>query len=51
LNKLTPLAKSRLLQACVASIWNDQRASALEVELFRAFAGVVDCPIPPVLAI
>lgn len=51
LNKLTPLAKSRLLQVCVVSIWNDQRASVLEVELFRAFAGVLDCPIPPVIAV
>jgi hypothetical protein len=51
LNKLTPLAKSRLLQACVAGIWSDQRASALEVELFRAFAGALDCPIPPVMAV
>ncbi|MEO8655767.1 MAG: M48 family metalloprotease [Ramlibacter sp.] len=51
LNKLTPSAKSRLLRACVAGIWSDQRASALEVELFRAFAGALDCPIPPVMAI
>jgi Zn-dependent protease with chaperone function len=47
LEKLKPLAKSRLLKACVASIGHDQRASAVEVELLRAFAAVLDCPMPP----
>ena len=47
LEKLKPLAKSRLLKACVASIGRDQRITAVEVELFRAFAGVLDCPVPP----
>ena len=46
LEKLKPLAKSRLLKACVASIGHDQRVSAVEVELLRAFAGVLDCPMP-----
>ncbi len=50
LHELKPMAKSRLLQACVANIWHDQRASAVEVELLRAFAGVLDCPVPPVMA-
>ncbi|MBK5205346.1 MAG: M48 family metallopeptidase [Polaromonas sp.] len=50
LNELKPLAKSRLLKACVASIWHDQRASAVEVELLRAFAGVLDCPMPAGMA-
>lgn len=50
LEELKPLAKSRLLKACVASIWHDQRASAVEVELLRAFAGVLDCPMPPRMA-
>ena len=47
LEKLQPLAKSRLLKACAASVAHDQRASALEVELLRAFAGALDCPMPP----
>jgi len=47
LNELKPLAKSRLLKACVTSILHDQRASAVELELLRAFAGVLDCPMPP----
>lgn len=46
LEKLQPLAKSRLLKACVTSIGHDQRVSAVEVELLRAFAGVLDCPMP-----
>ncbi|MBI4195632.1 MAG: M48 family metallopeptidase, partial [Betaproteobacteria bacterium] len=50
LEKLKPLAKSRLLKACVASIAHDQRASAVELELLRAFAGVLDCPMPPWMA-
>lgn len=47
LEQLKPLAKSRLLKACVASIGHDQKASTVEVELLRAFADVLDCPMPP----
>jgi len=50
LEKLKPLAKSRLLKACVAGIGRDQRVTAVEVELLRAFAGVLDCPVPPGMA-
>jgi Zn-dependent protease with chaperone function len=50
LEKLKPSAKSRLLKACVASIGHDQRVTAAEVELLRAFAGVLDCPVPPGIA-
>ena len=50
LEKLKPLAKSRLLKACVISIGHDQTVSAAEMELLRAFAGVLDCPVPPVMA-
>lgn len=46
LENLKPLAKSRLLKACAVSIGHDQRASAAEVELLRAFAVVLDFPIP-----
>ncbi len=46
LEQLKPLAKSRLLHACVASIEYDSRATAVEVELLRAFAGALDCPVP-----
>jgi Zn-dependent protease with chaperone function len=50
LDKLAPAAKSRLLTACVISTWHDQRASPAEVELLRAFASVLDCPMPPGIA-
>lgn len=50
LEKLKPLAKSRLLKACVASIGHDQKVSAVEVELLHAFAGVLDCPMPSATA-
>ncbi|MBE0619014.1 MAG: M48 family metallopeptidase [Burkholderiales bacterium] len=50
LEKLKPLAKSKLLKACAASVWRDQKMTELELELFRAFAGVLDCPMPPVIA-
>jgi Zn-dependent protease with chaperone function len=50
LDLLAPTAKSRLLTACVISIWHDQRAMPAEVELLRAFASVMDCPMPPGVA-
>jgi Zn-dependent protease with chaperone function len=50
LEKLKPLAKSKLLKACVASVWRDQKVTEVELELFRAFAGVLDCPMPPGMA-
>lgn len=50
LEKLKPLAKSRLLKACVASIGRDGRVTEAELELFRAFAGALDCPAPPGIA-
>jgi hypothetical protein len=48
LARLKPLAKPRLLEACVASVVHDQRVSPVEVELLRAFSDVLDCPMPPV---
>ena len=50
LDELQPDAKSRFLTACVASIMHDQRATAAEIELLRAFASVLDCPLPPGMA-
>ena len=47
LDELQAPAKSRFLTACVASIWHDRLASPAEIELLRAFASVLDCPIPP----
>lgn len=50
LDQLKSGAKSRFLKACVASIWHDQKAAAVKVELLRAFAGVLDCPMPAGMA-
>lgn len=50
LDHLAPADKSRLLTACVISTWHDQRATPAEVELLRAFASVLDCPMPPGIA-
>ncbi len=50
LESLPPAAKSRLLKACAISTWHDQRATPAEVELLRAFASVLDCPMPPGIA-
>lgn len=50
LDQLAPADKSSLLTACVVSTWHDQRATPAEVELLRAFASVLDCPMPPGVA-
>ncbi|MHB1077196.1 M48 family metallopeptidase [Thiobacillus sp.] len=49
LEKLKPLAKPQLLKACAASVLRDQKISAVEVELLRAFSDVLGCPMPPVI--
>jgi Zn-dependent protease with chaperone function len=50
LDQLAPAEKLRLLTACVISTWHDQRAAPAEVELLRAFASVLDCPMPAGMA-
>ena len=49
LAKLQPLVKPELLKACAVSVVHDDKISALEVELLRAFSDVLDCPMPPVI--
>lgn len=49
LEKLKPLAKLQLLKACAVSVLRDQRISAVEVELLRAFSAVLGCPMPTVI--
>lgn len=44
---LKPLIKPRLLKACLAIITLDKEYSASEMELMRAIADVLDCPLPP----
>ncbi len=49
LANLKPLDKPRLLIACATSAVHDQNISTVEVELLRAFADVLDCPMPPII--
>ena len=49
LAKLKPLHKPQLLLACATSAANDQKVSTVEVVLLRAFADVLDCPMPPIV--
>jgi len=51
LAQLKPLAKPQLLKACVAVVMADDRVTAKEAELVRAFAATLDCPMPPMLAV
>ena len=44
---LKPLMKPRLLKACLLVITRDQEYSPPEMELMRAIASVLDCPMPP----
>ena len=49
LEMLNPLAKPKLLQACAVSVMHDQKISAVEIELLRAIASVLGCPMPPII--
>ena len=49
LEKLQPQAKLQLLKACAASVVHDQKISAFEAELLRAFSDVLGCPMPPII--
>jgi hypothetical protein len=48
LQGLRPLKKPAFLKACAAAIAADGVAHALELELFRAIAATLDCPLPPI---
>lgn len=49
LARLAPLQKPLLLKACAKAIVADQNITAAEVELFRAIADLIDCPMPPLV--
>lgn len=49
LANLKPLDKPQLLVACATCVVHDQIISPVEVELLRAFADVLDCPMPPII--
>jgi Zn-dependent protease with chaperone function len=47
LAELKPLKKPALLKACAAIITADGKIAPIEVELLRAVAATIDCPMPP----
>ena len=47
LAELKPLKKPALLKACAAVITADGKIAPIEVELLRAVAATIDCPMPP----
>jgi len=46
LAQLKPLEKPSLLKACAACIAADNKVTANEMELLRAFSSLLDCPMP-----
>ena len=49
LERLQPLQKPRLLKALCACVTYDNEIKPVEVELLRAIALTLDCPMPPLL--
>lgn len=49
LAELKPLQKPVLLKACASCITADGKLKPIEVELLRAVAATLDCPIPPLI--
>lgn len=47
LARLKPLEKPKLLKACAACILADETITITEIELLRAIADSLDCPMPP----
>ena len=45
---LKPLLKRDFLKACLASAMTDNKMTAREIELIRAIADTLNCPIPPI---
>ena len=50
LTALKPLQKPAFLKACAAVIVADGVAAVGELEIFRALAAALDCPLPPLPA-
>ncbi|MEX0618680.1 MAG: M48 family metallopeptidase [Pseudohongiellaceae bacterium] len=50
LKGIKPLQKPLLLKACAAAIAADRNINPLEIELLRAVAETLDCPMPPMTA-
>ncbi len=49
LQKLHPLEKRKLINACITCISADRQVTIKEAELLRGIADSLDCPIPPLL--
>jgi Zn-dependent protease with chaperone function len=49
LRHLEPFAKPRVLKACLETAAADGKFHLAEVELVRAVAATLDCPLPPVI--
>ena len=49
LNRLKPLLKPRVLKAFCAAAIHDGEVRTIEIELIRALADGLDCPMPPLL--
>lgn len=50
LNRLTPLLKQPVIDACVDCTLHDGKATLRELEVLRAVCEALECPLPPVLA-
>ncbi|MCP5019109.1 MAG: M48 family metallopeptidase [Ketobacter sp.] len=49
LNRLAPLLKQPVVDACVDCILHDNKATVKEMELLRAICEALECPLPPIL--
>lgn len=49
LNRLAPLLKQPVVEACVDCILHDGKTVVKEMELLRAICEALDCPMPPLI--
>ncbi len=47
LARVSPLLKKKLVAACLQSLVYDEKINVREMELFRAVAEALNCPVPP----
>lgn len=45
---MRPIEKPKFLKACATAIAADGKATAQELEVFRAIAATLECPLPPI---
>ena len=51
LSRLKGAEKERLLKACIVCVVHDDQVTVSEMELLRAFADVLGCPVPPAVLV